>query len=471
MHRQLLLAASTFLVLFAVLISSRLPFLSDLLVGEEGSFAALVADPVKPSDVTSNHFPQGLIAKVDGERIYAPFERNIVLYLLIEEGPGNLLRKLNTLSLESSETTKLIRAAYFGLFLIGVLPMLAWASWLAVRSRYALLSMAVLIFGLTTPLVIGASIQPQIDGSIGVTLLGLAAFLLVSARSANVWRFVCAGTLVGLGRPEWPMAFGAAGLTVLLLCLVVGSRSWRQCLTLIAGLGLGTALSVQASPPDYAMGFGVMNRIYAVRNDRLQLLWHELGLLWPVLALLILTLVLIAAHLKSRLDQNPGAVITGFSAAVITTGFAISGWPGDGFPRYYAPAFVLSCFAAVALILQESKLASSHPAGFIPPNFAESAILVLCFCLGINLVDLARAKAANVSITSLYGARLDLIRSEMSSIANKAAKTPTAIFFTHASIWIYEPGVNFVSQDMGWEGAKDYLAKTRPGLEVRLSRP
>ncbi|MGA2794179.1 MAG: hypothetical protein ABSE69_11705, partial [Roseiarcus sp.] len=84
--------------------------------------------------------------------------------------------------------------------------------------------------------------------------------------------------------------------------------------------------------------------------------------------------------------------------------------------------------------------------------------------------DLARANADGVSITSSPGAQLDDIRNEMRSLAEKAAKTH-GIAFTHGSIWVYEPGTDFISRDIGWDDAKRYLASMRAGLDERLVRP
>ena len=110
-----------------------------------------------------------------------------------------------------------------------------------------------MFYGLTTPLAIGGSIQPHIDASVGVALVGLAAWLLTAVwgPGLQLWAAIAAGVLIGFGKQEWSLAFAAAGGVVLLL-----SKLWRcaNASTLggfALGLGVGTALTYGLSPTDY----------------------------------------------------------------------------------------------------------------------------------------------------------------------------------------------------------------------------
>lgn len=463
LQRQIV-AGCWVLAFLALFFLSRLPFLSNTLVDEEGIFAALVADSIEPSSQSDQHFPQQLMAKVDGSRFYNPIERNIVPYLLIERGPGTVLRKLGVPAMAPKEKTEWIRAAFFVLFLIGTLPMVVSLCWSASLSKRGLLGIALMAFGLTTPLVVGASIQPQLDGSVGAMLLGLAAFFLLSARSSRILpivQFGVAGVLVGLGRPEWPMAFGGATLVVLCLCLLFRIRGWRLCCASAAGIALGVTLSFFISPSNFAGGFGVMARFYGMHQDPL-IFWHEIRFLWPVVALLAAVLLIISARLRFWLGVNPGVVIVGVAAAAITVGFAVSAWAGDGFPRYYSPALILSCFALATLILRDKSLESRR--------VVWPLIILVCVGFGWDLFDLGRAKLDNVTITSVPGVPLSAVQARMASIAGQAAAT-NGIAFIDASIWVYYPQISFVEQSVGWDDAKQYLAARGPGLSERLIRP
>jgi len=53
----------------------------------------------------------------------------------------------------------------------------------------AIAPLGVTLWSLTTPLAVGASIEPQVDGSVGVLLLGTAASLLVTGDDQVTWRF------------------------------------------------------------------------------------------------------------------------------------------------------------------------------------------------------------------------------------------------------------------------------------------
>ena len=160
-----------------------------------------------------------------------------------------------------------------------------------------------LFYGLTTPLAIGGSIQPQIDASVGVALVGLAAWLLTAAwgRGLQVWAAIAAGVLVGFGKQEWTLAFAAAWGVVLLL-----SKLWRcaNASTLggfALGLGVGTALTYGLSPTDYLASFNLMDHFLSKSSDvnRLELLMQWRSYLAPVLLLLLLmTTLVLAAYLS-----------------------------------------------------------------------------------------------------------------------------------------------------------------------------
>ena len=76
--RQLLI--SVFLI--AALGIVRAPFLENLLVGEEGAFAFMIANPEPSSKLSSSGQPEALIGNIEGKFEFASFERTIVPYIL-----------------------------------------------------------------------------------------------------------------------------------------------------------------------------------------------------------------------------------------------------------------------------------------------------------------------------------------------------------------------------------------------------
>lgn len=435
-----------FILLLAALVISRVPFAGQMLLGEEGSFAALVASPVPSSAVTPNKLPQMLIGSIGGEAIYYPFQRNITPYLLIERTAGSALRALDVHEAAPQRMTVAVRLAYFAFFVLGTAGLL----WIATKSW---LSIALVIFTLSTPLAVGASIQPQIDGSTGVALVGLSCLLLLGSSPLHQGlSFVVAGFLIGLGRHELALAFGAAAFATLALQWILRISSRQRIVLFCIGLGLGVVAAILISPTDYAMGYATMNRVYSAHLSRLNALWTQAQFVWPVWLLIAATLAALGWRLRTLLSDHPEIVVVALGATAIALGFAISGWSGDGFPRYYAPALVAIAYGLVALRQR------------VPPVSKPLATAVLVGCLvGVasNAVTLTKTWQSGTSITSMPGVPLAAMTNKL---ADTAAKTRAAgtIALEQASLWAYYPGVDFIGLDVGAVGARQLLEERYP---------
>jgi hypothetical protein len=434
-----------------LLVATRLPFLANTLVGEEGIFAALIVSPTPSSAVTANRLPGLMVGQVEGRLAYTIFEHQIVPYLLLEDGIGALARRAGAFEHGAAYRTAVVRGAYLLPFVVGMLGLL----WLAAGPAGGRPSDAAL------PLAVGASVQPQVDGAVGGLLVGTAAFLLVATegtRSARWARtaFPLAGALIGLGRHEWAMAFAAAGLGASLLAAVL--RTGRAVLPLgfVVGIAAGVAVSFAASPADYMASFDVMKRVYAVPSDRLALLRRQLPYTAPVLVLGVLAAGLIASSLRRAVAERPGAVILAAGGIGIAAGFAASGWGGDGFPRYHAPALVALAYAIVALLRGAAwpRLARRLAAGI----FAAGVLA--------NAHWLYDSRARDVSITSGPGTDLAALRAQLAGSA-AFARAERRIVLEHASLWLYYPDVDFIGRDMGPDGARQFLAANYPHLKDR----
>jgi hypothetical protein len=436
-----MLAAALFLV--------RVPFLNNLLVGEEGCFSFLVANPTRSSALTPQQTPQCLIGNVGGSLEFAPFERTIIPYEIVENGIGSIIRPLHVLEINDHDTrTRAVRLGFLALFGAGV----AGAVWLA--SRAGVLPAGVLVYGLTTPLAVGASIQPQIDGSVGVLLVGLAAWLLVSSqRPAATFT---AGLLVGLGRHEWALAFFGAAVIVLGLGVIWRSTTRKTTLPVVLGLGAGVIISLIVSYEDYLNGFTVMKRVTGTVSP-LVLAMNYSWYLIPTAILLVLGAVIVLAHLDYFVSKKPGTVLVLLAGGAILAGFALSGWPGDGFPRYYAPALVLVVYALVGIV----------QAVDLPSRGKQLAVVALVFGVAVNAYYLSSAAQREVSITSAPGLDLRYLREQYRETAQHAADG-SILPLEHAGFWLYYPNVPFFSRDMGVPGSIAYLKNRYPDWVNKL---
>ncbi len=200
--------------------------------------------------------------------------------------------------------------------------------------------LGVTLWSLTSPLAVGASIEPQVDGSAGVLLLGTATTLLalgnIERRSAR-WYFLAAGVLAGLGKHEWALAFAAATLGAAFLSswpTPARRQSGIAFAAFFIGLALAMAFSYAMSPSDYREGFAIMANFYSQTGGHL---WAQERPQWPFVALMLADGAFLAIVLRPVLRQAPGLLLAYLGATGIAIDYAISGWTGDDLPRYFAP--------------------------------------------------------------------------------------------------------------------------------------
>ena len=427
-----------FAIIVVAVIGARVPFVANTLVGEEGCFAFLVANPVPSGRLTEDGWPRCLIGSIDGQPIFASFEKPIVPYLLIEGGTGAITRPLDILALAEPARTIAARLPFLVLFLIGV----AGLAWSASRS---LLASGVTAYALTTPLAVGASLQPQLDGSVGVLLTGVAGSVLVA--SSRPAAFAVAGFLVGLGRVEWALAFGTAAVAAL-------AFNVRLALALLAGVAAGAAASFAISPADYSAAFEVMQRVGGTAEP-LALAWRDRIYVAPVLALLVPCGLLTLAR-RRLVATHPGIAIVILAAAAMFSGFLLGAWPGDGFPRYYAPALVLAACALTALL-----------DGWPDRWRAGAAATLIALGLVANAAHLVPAYRKGRTITSGPGISLAAIERDYAAAAARAAEA-REIALQYPAFWFYYPRLDFLPRDLGVAGALSLLRERHPAAADRL---
>ncbi|MDR3465416.1 MAG: hypothetical protein P4M07_05680 [Xanthobacteraceae bacterium] len=467
MRRSARLGAAAVFIGFVLMLGlSRVPFLSNTLLGEEGMFAALVLSPTPPSAEVPNGLPQQLIAQIDGRRFYGVFEHPIVPYLVMERGIGVLGRAAHALEGDFTYRNQVARGCFFALFAVGVLGLLWLAAIALVDTRASAPTFVIpafVLYVLTTPLLLGASIQPQVDGSVGVMLMGLAAFAMAAGqgRALDKPAFWLAGILIGLGRIEWVIAFAVAALAVVIAQVALAERAQRlQPLLFLAGLAVGSALSYLASPADYLDGINVMSRISATSNGSFEAARQQRPLLTPALLTAAAALAFSAVRPRAVLGRASGTLILMLGGLGVILGFAASNWSGDGFPRYYAPALVA---LAVAVIDLAGRASWTSPGRI-------AAVLLILAGLWPNLQFARDRLARDVSITSLPGTSLAAMRAQMATSAAWAS-AEHAIPLENSSIWLYYPSISFVSKDLGLAGAKELLAENNPADLARLRVP
>ena len=459
------------LILLALVAAVRLPFLSNILLGEEGSHAYLVLGPqpvIRGLDAL-------FIGRLNGEDYLVFPEHNILIYDFFDKFGrriGQLIPPCRNSSIEC--VSSLSRTPYLVIFLIAiVIAILPLRRWLAVR-RPAILAVQflLLLFVLTTPLLVGGSIQPQIDGAYGVLVVSVSAACMLAAqtmrRSAHFLLLFLGGVVSSLGKIEWAMALaGALSVTsALAVALSYDAKQGRLeycaarplldvCAGTLAGMLFGQLLVLFYSPTAYLAGFDLMRQIGGMQLGVAEGLKRSWPLAYSALVMIGATLVLIAIRLKYSIRTDPTITVIAGWAAAIAAGYAYSGWSGDGFPRYYCPAALLAAIALICL-LRDVTLSKAQ---------SVFAVAVLAAFIGLNGASLVQSYRQGLSISSLPGASLEQARTRYLKLAQDYRGVPV---LEASAFAIYFPNIDWVSIDMGRQAGIEFVEAHRPEVQAEF---
>ena len=471
LYLKILLAAA----LLVVIAVARLPFIGNVLAGEEGDFAALVLDDVPTSVVSDTHLPRDQIGFIDGKPVLTSFHRTIMPYIILER-LGRAFAVHHVLGrLPAEQLTVAARLPFAIIFLLGSAGLIV----LTVRAASstsqrpalaaAIAPLGVALWSLTTPLAVGASIEPQVDGSVGVLLLGTAASLLVTGdieHRMTRWRFLVAGLLAGLGKHEWALAFAAAAIGAFLITSLFSPLRRQTALAFaifFIGLAVAVALSYAVSPADYRNGFGVMESFYSRTGGHLWALEPpQLPFTMPVVVLVAVDGLFLTVLLRRLLRTAPGLLLAYMGAAAITIGYIVSGWPGDFFPRYFTPPLIVSAivFAALWLRFKDS----------IAPAVGWTLVAGAVIGLGANSIFLARSYNNRVALTSFRGTPLANLERNAAAAA-KLGRDSQDVVFTFTPTWIYYQGINYISAGLQKSEAEEHIATSYPAYKGHIVYP
>jgi hypothetical protein len=468
---KLALAAALLTLIAAV----RLPFIGNTLAGEEGYFAALVLNGVPTSALDQRHLPREVAGFIDGKPILQTFRRTVMPYIIMER-VGRAVAVHDALGrLPPARLNIAARWPFAFMFLVGSLGLI-WATIRAstfndksATAATALAPFGLTLWSLTSPLAVGASVQPQVDGSVGVLLLGTAAMLLAFGDIAHTsarWRFLAAGLLAGLGKHEWALAFAAAAVCALLVCMIDASGRRRTATAFaffLSGVALAVVLSYAASPEDYRSGFDVMANIFSMTGGEF---WALQEAQWPftvpVVALALIDGLFVVAVLRPIVRSAPGLLLAYLGAVAIVIGYAASGWRGDNFPRYFAPPLVIFPLVFVSLWLRFRNV--------IAPAIGWTVVAGTLVGLGANYEFLAASHNHQLSLGDLRGAPLAQLVQDYAAAA-KLAHDTNGVVLTVTTTWVYHQDINFISAGLGKADATEYLAAHFPALKDRLVFP
>ncbi len=417
---------------------SRMP------IYEEGLFAYItIYQPSKPDF--------GLIARIDGEEKLILLEHPSFLYETMKIGGkfADIFVDFNVLDeLQKTHTLRILfslfpLAVYFAIFFV-----IIKSNWNKINQRFNKIdyhlrySLLFILLTLPLPLSIVTSTELQVDGSVGVLMVGtfaLSIFISLLKNTSVKFRYsilFVGAFVVALGKNEWTLGLVVVILTQFVLLLFLNvfhknktNKSLISSLCILAviasGVLAGNLVSYLYDPTNYLAGIDVMLRITKASNTKSENLLEDLTKLtddrfpyiFPIVLILMVTIYLLLKNRK-RLFEIPTQIFVLFGyAAVLFGSYSLSLWNPE--PRYFAPAFTVSIVLYLALIecrlLSSKKLLTfvliilasqafyfvySNPKIYFPQNGIASVEAKEC----IQIMDIAR----------VYDKKIDFVANSLS---------------------------------------------------------
>jgi|GEM_PF-4833236 len=332
------------LALVAALFLTRLPFFTTSLCGEEGIFAHAVLE------VTRGEKPRLLVARdLRGVEYSAVPEHNLAGYVI----PGLVFAPFAAVLGTDSHrldvrvfSGAILRFVFFLIYLAAAVTALM----LIKPSRRLMGAALIVLFSLQT-LPFFASIQIQYDGAVSSLLLVSFVALLTGAikmqhqARSSVGMAFGAGALIALGKLEYVIvALGTLGM-IYVAALFLRARVRHLHLippAFAAGIIAGMSASYIYDPANFIGGFEVLVRASSAVASTENRHWLYFRGAWKRIHVLLFGLIWLGIWVwKYRRNIEPQVLLPGIAAFVVTLGFLVIAWGGDGFPRYFAPAFIL----------------------------------------------------------------------------------------------------------------------------------
>jgi hypothetical protein len=350
------------LAVFMGLLVIRIPFLSVALTGEEGMFAYLAIN--NGHDVV----PKLLIGRLDGKDMWSGPSHPIAPYLFLVRFVRPLSSGMDYQAMSLKEKSVVARVPFFSLFCIALLALAILGRWqFAVRQLkdLAVPLGAIAFIGSSAPMVWG-SVQPQLDGSWGVMLVGLSTLCLHEGMEAlNTWRRIglafLSGMIAAMGKNEWAIAYLAA-LGVGLLVAVILRRPPRNgsaiplqpgahlVLGAASGLLFGTLFSISMDQTNYFAGFNIMARFGLDSSySWLQAFLIRCQKMWHLFPLVALSGWVLHCHRKALVFRRFPLLVILLWGLFLCGGYIGTAWSPHVHRYFCLGYFCLLCFITAGL--------------------------------------------------------------------------------------------------------------------------
>jgi len=370
-------------LLISFLFFAHLPFLNAALCGEEGLFAYAV------EQVARGKTARFLLSREpDGTLHEQVAKHNLAGYVF----PGIIYAAFyHTLGLADPTSAfyphrgTLIRISIFLFY--GAAILLAAAMIPAERRLWGTFLITSFAY-FHLPFI--ASMQIQYDGAVSTFILVFVLFALLRGRtSAFPFRWFLTGAFIlVLGKFEYvPVGVGMIAITAWILEKERRAKLWTGT---VLGFALGGLVSLLYSAANFIGGFDMAGDIVAAahpeggiaRKMAAIVSYFKNNFHWfkqPFLLLIVCAYFLYRSKIEGK-KIHPVSLNAAAAALMIIIGYGLVAWEGDGFPRYFAPAFVLAPLALSVLPLGEVNLSQRWP----PVQMFLTVLLCVTTLVGIS---------------------------------------------------------------------------------------
>ncbi|HEY2745584.1 MAG TPA: hypothetical protein VGL86_13200, partial [Polyangia bacterium] len=281
--------------------------------------------------------PMLVVARdLSGHEYETPPGHNLGGYALpgLLAAPAMALTGFDTIA-QRTRAAVALRLAFLALYALALAAALAAIP----CERRAIGGLLLALFSLF-PLPLLSSVQVQYDGAVSTLLLAVAIAAIVRGGDDGrllPWLLAAGGFAVSLGKLEYVGVALAA-----MLALAVWRRRPLAPVPFVAGVLAGSALSWLLDRGNLVGGYDVMLRFSGIQEH--VPLWTRVRAYLPAQAALLWPLYvgLPAGVVGFAVTRERGRMLAPLVAALaVFVGYVAIAWRGDGFPRYFAPAFVL----------------------------------------------------------------------------------------------------------------------------------
>ena len=384
------------------------PFLSNILIMEEGIFAYLAVNTEKSIPTNDRDFL--LIGREKGVDQWEAPLHPVLPYLLIAKVFRVFSDTTNFDLWTMEEKTRQARLPFYITYVISMLPVILMGAWLFKRKRWGEVSLPVIFIGFlgTCPLLVGGAVQTIYDGNIGVFLTTLCALGLASIPRVKSLHFRTAilfgcGFLSAMGKNEWAIAFLVATMGTMILYAAARYKIphfWFQSITALLGTVVGSVFHFFIDPFNYLQGLYLIHSFgYEPHRNYIHAFVFRLPWLWPFILVFIMTVFILRRYLKELLSTHFTHMILLLWAIILFLGFIITPHLGDGFPRYFCLS--MAAFLSFLVVRMEHIDFLSWR-----PKIRLSLMVLVCSLIILHMGYFAYSHISQRSIGSIPGRSL-----------------------------------------------------------------